>query len=252
MIERSDRDSIAVLRLAHRKVSALDVELCEALADALDGVAAAPPAAVVLTGSGSTFSAGVDLFRVLEGGSDYLERFLPALGRAFGTLFGLPVPVVAAVNGHAIAGGCVLVSCCDRRLMARGSGRIGVPELLVGVPFPALALEIMRFVLPAHHVQTVLYTGRSYTPEQALQVGLVDELADGDALLDRAVEEARALGSIAPATFRASKRGLRQPVLDRVAGHAEGYEREVHRAWRDPATHAVIRRYVERTIRRKG
>ncbi|WP_163451993.1 enoyl-CoA hydratase/isomerase family protein, partial [Escherichia coli] len=86
---------------------------------------------------GKIFSAGVDLLQISDGGLSYVQKFLPALHRMFDTEFDFPKPVVAAVNGHAIAGGCVLASCADKRIAARDVGRIGVTEVLVGVPFPA-------------------------------------------------------------------------------------------------------------------
>jgi enoyl-CoA hydratase len=114
-------------------VNVLDLELLRGLAETFHGLAEAD--AVVLAGAGRAFSAGVDLHRILDGGRDYVAEFLPALSAALRAVFDHPRPVVAAVNGHAIAGGCVLVAACDRRLMSAGT--IGVTELLVGVPFPA-------------------------------------------------------------------------------------------------------------------
>ena len=139
MIERSQHEGILTLRLVHGKVSAIDVELLDALLRELDGVAD-DVRALILTGTGSIFSAGVDLFRLTQGGADYVRRFLPLLSRFLRTLFTFPRPVVAAVNGHAIAGGCVMVLACDARLMAKGAGTIGLPELLVGVTSPAAVL----------------------------------------------------------------------------------------------------------------
>src|SRR4051812_22503253 len=107
MIERTQQDGVLTLRLAHGKVSALDVELLDALLRELDGVAE-DVRALVLTGTGSIFSAGVDLFRLTRDGADYVRRFLPLLSRFFRALFAFPRPVVGAVNGHAIAGGCVI------------------------------------------------------------------------------------------------------------------------------------------------
>jgi len=133
MIERTLHDGILTLRLAHRKASALDVEILDALQRELEG-AATNARALILTGTGSIFSAGVDLFRLTQEGADYVRRFLPLLSCVVRTLFAFPRPVVAAANRHAIAGGCILVLAADARLMAAGSGRIGVPELLVGVP----------------------------------------------------------------------------------------------------------------------
>src|SRR4051812_38572808 len=108
MIERESKDGIVTLRLAHGKASALDVELCEAMTRELR--AARDVRAVILTGSGSIFSAGVDLFRMTNEGAPYVDRFFPALREAFVELFSFPRPVIAAVNGHAIAGGCLMVA----------------------------------------------------------------------------------------------------------------------------------------------
>src|SRR5262249_58457001 len=95
-------------------------------------------------GTGRIFSAGVDLLRLSEGGASYVRKFLPALCAMFAAVFSHAAPVVAAINGHAIAGGCVLACAADRRLVAREGGRIGVAGLLVGGPFPPGPLEIMR------------------------------------------------------------------------------------------------------------
>src|SRR5690349_10375897 len=117
MIERTQHEGVLTLRLAHGKANALDVELLDALLGELEGMAD-DVRALILTGTGSIFSAGVDLFRLTRDGADYVGRFLPLLSRLVRTLFTFPRPVVAAVNGHAIAGGCVLVLACDVRLMA--------------------------------------------------------------------------------------------------------------------------------------
>src|SRR5215813_14130931 len=127
MIELSQHEGILTLRLTHGKASALDVELLDALLRELDGLGE-DVRALILTGTGSIFSAGVDLFRLTAEGADYVRRFLPLLSRFLRTLFAFPRPVIAAANGHAIAGGCIVVLAADVRLMAEGSGRIGVPE----------------------------------------------------------------------------------------------------------------------------
>lgn len=243
MIERELEDGILTLRLAHGKASAMDVELLEALGAELD--AAADARAVVLTGTGSIFSAGVDLFRLLDGGQAYVDRFVPLLSTFVRALFALPVPVVAAVNGHAVAGGGVMTLAADYRIMAEGTGRIGVPELLVGVPFPAAPLEVVRFAVPRHRLQSLVYLGRMLGPQDALAEGLLDEVVAPGALLRRAREVAAQLASLPQDVFRATKLALRADALARMDGAAE-YDRRAHAIWSAPETHDRIRAYMAR------
>ena len=246
MIHREDRDGIAVLRIEHGKANTLDMELCNAVVEAFEH--AGDARAVVLTGAGRIFSAGVDLFRVLEGGERYIEAFVPAMCRAFERVFVHPAPVVAAANGHAIAGGCLLVAAADQRLMAAGAARIGLPELQVGVPFPPLALEIMRFATPPQHFQTIVYRAGTHEPEAALALGLLDEVVEPDALLDRALARAERLASVPADTFAITKREIRRPAMVRVRSLAQTAAREVQAQWLEPRTLDGIRAYLDRTI----
>src|SRR5262249_42370062 len=154
--------------------------------------------------------------RVTRDGADYVRRFLPLLSRFLRALFTFPRPVVAAVNGHAIAGGCVVVLACDARLMAEGTGTIGGPEVLVGVPFPSAALEVVRFAVPPDKVQSLIYTGRTLAPREALAAGLIDEVVAPEGLPARAQELAGRLALIPPAVYRLTKQALRAPALRRI------------------------------------
>ena len=119
MLSTEDRGDVTVLRIEHGRVGAMDAELLDALTEAVAG----SDRALVITGSGSAFSAGVDLRRILDGGTPYTEQFLTALSRMFRAVFDHPRPTVAAVNGHAIAGGCVLALACDvRHVLPGGDG----------------------------------------------------------------------------------------------------------------------------------
>ena len=248
LIRVDDRDGIRILRLAHGKVSALDIELGEALIKELK--AAGGVRAFVITGTGSAFSAGVDLFRVVRDGPEYVRRFLPVFDAMLRETLSCPVPLVAAVNGHAIAGGCILASCCDRRIMAAGDARIGVPELAVGVPFPALPLQIMAARLPDRALRDLVFTGRTVRADEALALGLIDEVCPAESLLDRAVESARSLAEIPAAAFALTKQALHAEILDRANRLGDLDARTVE-AWTQPKTYETIRAYLERTVGRK-
>jgi enoyl-CoA hydratase len=215
MLVTEDRDGVAVLRIEHGRVGALDVELLDALTEAVT----ASDRALVLTGSGSSFSAGVDLRRILDGGRSYTEALLAALSRTFRAVFDHPRPTVAAINGHAIAGGCVLALACDLRLMA--GGRIGLAELAVGVPFPTSAVEIVRHALGSRSGQ-VLLGAESADRERALALGLVDELAEPGELPSRAIALAAELAARSPESYRLAKVQLHRAANEAIEATADG------------------------------
>lgn len=239
---------IAVLRLEHGKVQALDVEFLQELAAALDTIEQSNARALIVTGTGGSFSAGVDLFRVLDGGAAYANRFVPLLDAVLRRLFVFPRPVVAALNGHAIAGGMLLACACDRRLLAAGRGRVGVPELRVGVPFPPLGLELLRFAIGRRMTRELVYSGESYGADDALQRGLVDEVVPEEGLLDRAGAVAADLASIPISAFAPTKLQLRQPALDAADRQDADQIAEI---WSTPSSATAIRSYLDRTLGKK-
>lgn len=250
MIAREDRDGVALLRLERGKVNAMDVELLQAMSELMADLGAEPPPAVVITGTGSSFSAGLDLLRALDEGADYFRRLLPALNDALLRLFTLPRPVIAAINGHAIAGGFVLACACDQRIMARGAARLGITELPVGVPFPSVPLEMVRTVAGTRLARAMVYGGGLLSAEEGEAMGLVGELVDPDELLPRSLETAARWGATPPRAFELTKRQLQQPVLDRLARHRESVDAEVLEAWCHRDTRAAMRRFVETTLGR--
>jgi enoyl-CoA hydratase len=251
MIEITRNETVVTLRLAHGKANALDVDLAEQFARAIAELAVDDTVrSVVLTGTGSIFSAGVDLFRMTSAGDEYVSRFVPALSRLVLDLFAFPKPLVVAVNGHAIAGGCIFTLTGDYRLMASGNGRIGMPELLVGVPFPAAIIEVVRFAVPQQHLQSLLYTSRTVTSEEAVRLGLVDEVVDPAALPQRAAEIAAQMATLPVRAFQLAKRQIRDKALSRAKHYANELDAEVLELWRSNETHEAIRAYLAKTVRK--
>jgi len=247
MIDREQNKDILTLRLAHGKASAMDLELCEALIRELKDAETSDARAVILTGTGSIFCAGVDLFRLTNDGPAYVERFFPALRDSLLALFTFPKPIIAAVNGHAIAGGLLLTAACDYRLMS--AGRIGVPELLVGVPFPAVAIEILRFAC-GRDAPWLAYSGRTVTPDEARPLGIIDEVVAPDFLHTRAEVIARELAAIDPRNFAITKHQLRSDTLERI-DKLSAKDAEAKKMWSAPEVHEHIREYLGRAVHKK-
>lgn len=257
MIQKTETDGVVTLRLAHGKASALDLELVEGLARAVAEVTDSDARAVLLTGSGSIFSAGVDLYRLVgrpeapmaeDESRAYAKLFVPALSRMLLELFAMPKPLVVALNGHAIAGGCIIGLTGDYRLMASGKGRTGIPEMLVGVPFPPSVVELVRFAVAPQHLQTLMYSGRTMPAEEALRIGLVDEVTTPEELEGRAMEMARHFASLSPRNFQLCKRQLRDTAIDRAKHYANELDAEVLELWGDPVRHQAIRDYLARAV----
>lgn len=248
MLEVGEKDGIAILTMKHGKANALDIEFCAAIAAGFAEMKDAR--AVVITGQGGIFSAGVNLVRLLDGGADYIRAFLPVLEKSFRAVFEFPKPVVAALNGHAVAGGCVLACAADRRIMAREGGRVGVTELQVGVPFPPMAFEIMRFATAPHFLEDVILGASTHAPDDALERGLIHEIVAPEALLARAFASAEVLAAISPAAYAMSKRQTRQTAFDAAEQAVRRHGGEIAALWTEPQTLGRIRDYVSRTLRK--
>jgi enoyl-CoA hydratase len=252
MIEWEERGVVTILRMARGKGNALNLELIEALIDALDRLDRSAARAAVLTGQGNIFGAGVDLPALAAGGAEYVRRFLPMLQRGFERLATFPRPLVAAINGHAIAGGAILMLTCDQRLLARGPARVGLTEVRVGVVFPAWALEIARFATPPQHFPTLVCTGRTWQSEEALARGLVDELVEPEQLLDRSCEVAEELAAILPAAFAETKLAVRRPMIEAARSQAALTDAAVLEHWCAPETLRQVTAFAEQAIKRRG
>ena len=170
--------------------------------------------------------------------------------KALECVFSFPRPLVAAVNGHAIAGGCLLAAAADYRVMSGGT--IGIPELRVGVPFPAIAVEILRFATGVEAARHALL-GDVVPAERAKDLRLADEVVAPEELTARALDQARSLASMAPEAFRLTKANLRLPCLRNAAAAAE-LDAESLRIWSQRETHDGISAYLDRVLHksRKG
>jgi enoyl-CoA hydratase len=248
MIELEHRGPVTVLHMVRGRGNALEISFLEALLDALALLEHSDCRAVVLTGKGRIFGAGVDLPALVAGGPEYVREFIPLMTRGFERLVKFPKPLVAATNGHAIAGGAILMLACDVRLLARGEAKVGLTEVLVGVQFPAWALEIARFATPPQHFPEMILTGRTWGPEQALARGLVDELVEPDQLLARACAVAEELAAVPPATYAATKLAVRRPMIEAAERLTAAEDAGIIERWCSPAVLASVATFASKSI----
>jgi enoyl-CoA hydratase len=218
--------------------NALSTPLMTDLRDRLHDAGDAP---ILLTGAGDAFSAGLDLRELASLDDEAMTDFLDLLEETVGALYHHPGPTVAFVNGHAIAGGCVLALCCDRRIGLPGRYRIGLNEVRNGLQFPLRTLEILRRQVPRPSWARVLLGAELVDPDTALRLGLLDELGEIDAA--RAV--LADLEGLPRAAYSATKAALRPPTTVEPAAR-RAFLGEVLPAWTDPALKARLKALLAR------
>ena len=204
---------VALLRMEAGKANAIGPAFLSALDNLLGGLDGA--AAVVMTGQGNAFSVGLDLPALIGLDREALRGLISRFDEVMLRLFEFAAPMVAAVNGHAVAGGCVLALQADVRLVADKELRIGLNETQLGIGLPASVLEPLRLQVPASSLLPLALEGRLVAPREALALGLVHEVVPEAELLDRALFRARALAALPPGGVRLVKAALRRPVCIR-------------------------------------
>ena len=246
LIDSSDHGEIRELRLARAPVNALNPELCAALVDAIRGATADGIGGLVLSGGPKVFSAGLDV-PCLMGLPDRAalkaawEQFFAAARE----LAACPVPVAAAIAGHAPAGGCVLALCCDYRVMASGPYRIGLNETQVGLVAPEGIQRLMRRAVGPHRAERLLVSGELVESEQALALGLVDELAGIDEVASRARAWLEPLLQLPRKPMLQTRVIARAGLVDALRPEHIQIDRFLE-AWSDPDTQAGLQALVAR------
>ena len=231
LVEQDLGEGVRVLRLNRPPASALNTPFLLSIAQRLNELAHMNDLrALVLTGSGKVLSAGLDLKEAVEFSLTEQTAVCDALNRAYGALYGFPKPVIAAVNGHAIAGGLFFVLAADYRIAAHGS-RFGLTEVRVGVRFPVSALEIAREELSPTLRRRLLLSGRNVEADEALDHKMLDEVQAQDAVMSRAVSVARDYATIPPIAYRDVKRQLREPALAKIRDAIDNGNDETLDGW---------------------
>ena len=251
-VQTLDHGRIRELRLARPPVNALDPALCRALITTLDAAVADGVDAVVLSGAPGIFSAGLDVPHLMALGQDR-----QALHAGWGAFFGaarslaaLRIPVVAALTGHAPAGGCVLALCCDYRVMARSPNpakpfMIGMNETQVGLAVPEGAQQLMRRVIGPYRAERLLVSGSMVTADEALRLGLVDTVVEVDQVVPHALEWLGSLLALPRTPMLLTRSLARADLVRALQPENLDLERFVE-GWYDADTQAGLRALLAR------
>jgi enoyl-CoA hydratase len=215
-----DRDGVTVLTADRPPVNAMDVELLEDVVDAVEQLATDPPAALVIAGRPGSFSAGADLKLVPGYGPEQQQKMIHGINRMALGVYGLPCPTVAAITGHAIAGGFVLALCADHRV-ASTAGSYGLTEVKVGVPYPQAAIGVVREELGQSAARLLGLGNRLVDAQECVRLGAFDEAVAPDDVLDRSLAVARELAAMPAEVYAMTKHGLRGDVVERLRTAAQ-------------------------------
>lgn len=214
LVRVEEQGGVQVVTLDRPGANAFHSDLVADLRQAFREAVGAP-AVVLASALPSIFSAGWDLKTLLGFDRKTMESFLEAYCDLVREIFVFGAPVVAALPGHAIAGGLIVAAAADERIAAEGRGELGLSEVLLGVPVPHCLLELFRHVLGARGMERLASTGENLSVEQALAAGLVDRVVLPEDLLQRAVERAAVLAKLPAPAHAAIKRRTRAAALAR-------------------------------------
>jgi enoyl-CoA hydratase len=249
-VEIERKGAVALLRMRAGKANAIGPAWLEKMAVLLDALDADQPGALILTGEGRAFCAGLDLPALVDLGLAEMTAFIHRFSDTMVRIFALPWPVVAAVNGHAVAGGCVLALQADQRLMASGAGRIGLNEVQLGIGLPVAVVETLRCQVPPAALFPVAAEGGLFAAEEALQLGLVHEVVEASRLESRAWERATALAGLPGLAFARVKASLRGPVLAAIREASAADARAWTETFHSPEAQRRLRDVVARLAQR--
>jgi enoyl-CoA hydratase len=249
-------DGVAIVRMNSNKVNRQNPEFFSDLRDALTVLRSDfPRLPVVLTSAQQVFSAGFDFeyWFPLIGRNDIqgVQSSYDRFKKINLDLFTYPMPTVAAINGHAYAGGLITAFCCDFRLAVAEGARFTLNEVPIGLAMPSLFTEIIRYAVGTPVAAKATLSGRAYSAQEALRLGIVDQLAPAELLVSEAIKLAKTLPEDCLTAFAFSKEALQAPTLRMMSQESERMDPRFGATWcSDQARSATIRTY--RALKSRG
>lgn len=242
-----NHDGVAIITLERGKVNAINLEMVERLRETLDELAAdCSVCGIVLTGDGAFFSFGFDIPELCGLERAMFRQFVGEFAALCTQVFMYPKPMVAAINGHAVAGGWMLAQACDHRFVSRGKIKLGLNEVRFGAALWASSIAILNSLAPPAVARRMMLRGDFLTPEQALELGLVDSVVDQQSLVDAAINDVKHCSSGPPAAYAAIKRTARLPILDACSSYESESLDEFVDLWYSNETRDQLKKIIIR------
>jgi 3,2-trans-enoyl-CoA isomerase len=240
------KDRLALITLNRGKSNALNREMITELNDMMLNIENdANIGGVVITGRGHFFSAGLDLIELYGYNEDEIAAFWVLFLQFTARIIAFKKPLVAAVNGHSPAGGCIIALACDARVMAEGKYIIGLNEVPVGIIVPDSVFNLYAFWLGKANASRSLLEGKLFSPEEALNIGLVDELVNPDSIMTAAERKIRKYMALEPNTWQQSKLNIRKELIAGTGTPDPATLETVLKQWWSPATRAILKMLID-------
>ncbi len=238
----TESDGIAIVKMKRDKVHAINSDAVDDLIECFKQLENNNQIqAIILTGHEKFFSFGFDVPELLTYSKQTLKDFLTRFTQLNRDLFLYPKPLVGALNGHTIAAGCMLALAADYRIMVSEKAKISLNEINIGVSVFAGALEMLKFSVGHRNAEHILKSGKMYSPDEALQMGLIDKLATSDSLMNEAMTVASEYAEKNPKAFRAIKGLLRKPVIQESDQREESVIEEFVDIWFSEQSQAQLK-----------
>ncbi|WP_316798880.1 enoyl-CoA hydratase/isomerase family protein [Pedobacter frigidisoli] len=250
-IKVSVKDRLATITLSRGKSNALNRELITELDDMLKNISSDDNiGGVILTGTAPFFSAGLDLVELYHYNEEEAKSFFELFFDFTANIVSFKKPIIAAISGHSPAGGCVIALACDARIMAEGQFIIGLNEVPVGIIVPNSIFQLYSFWIGKAEAARSLLTGKLYQPEEALSVGLVDELVKNESLLTAAERKIKKFMELERNTWSESKLNIRAELIASMkADQSETLDKMLNQWW-SPSTRHILKTILENLQRK--
>lgn len=240
------KDRLALITLNRGKSNALNREMITELTDMLHNIANDDNiGGVIIAGRDNFFSAGLDLIELYGYNEEEAESFWHLFLAFIAKITAFKKPMVAAINGHSPAGGCVIALACDARVMAEGKFIIGLNEVPVGIIVPESIFSLYAFWLGKGHATRSLLEGKLFSPEEALNIGLVDELVNQDSIMTAAERKIRKYMALELNTWQQSKLNIRKELIAATSADQSEALKVMLAQWWSPATRNILKMIID-------
>lgn len=248
LIEIEKSDEIAILRLNNGITNNINLKFVTEILRNINELKdeSSIRGIVFVSGNDKFFSIGFDLPRLYKQSIDEVKTFYQNFNKLCLELYTFPKPTIAAITGHAIAGGCILALCCDYRIIAEGRKLMGLNEIKLGLPVPYPADRILHQIVGNRIAREIIFTGEFYPSEKLLKIGIVDEMLPIEQVLPKAIRKAKLIGAMPTVAFNNIKQNHVEFVKKKIETKLAEDEKNFLDCWQSDEVQELIKDAIKK------